>query len=173
MNKDVIFPQNFGPNQGYPIEILNMLYNCSDAVVSTTTGEGFGLSWIEAMATKTPIIMPDNTAMTEFITDDRGYLVKSGTNDGLFAYIPHDNEVLRCLVDVDDMVEKLVHIYNNREEAEEKAENAYKWVTTEMDWQKHIVPQWVKLFDKVYEELAADESIVENSIDKIIKTEEI
>jgi glycosyltransferase involved in cell wall biosynthesis len=173
MNKDIIFPQNFGPNQGYPIEILNMLYNCSDAIISTTTGEGFGLSWIEAMATKTPVIMPDNTTMTEFITDDRGYLVKSGTNDSLFTFIPHDNEVLRCLVDVDDMVEKLVHVYNNREEAKEKAENAYKWVTTEMNWQEHIVPQWIELFDKVYEELTSDESVVEDNIDKIIKTEQI
>jgi len=28
------------------------LYNISDVVISTTTGEGWGLSWIEAMATK-------------------------------------------------------------------------------------------------------------------------
>jgi len=173
INKDVIFPQNFGPNAGYPIEILNMLYNCSDVVMSTTTGEGFGLSWIEAMATKTPVIMPDNTAMAEFIMDDRGYLVKSGTNNSLFTMIPNDNEVLRCLVDVDDMVEKLVHIYNNREEAKEKAENAYKWITTEMGWQEHIVPQWIKLFDKTCEELTDDESVVEDSIDKIIKAEQI
>lgn len=35
-NKDVIFPENFGPNQGYPIEIVNMIYNCSDCIISTT-----------------------------------------------------------------------------------------------------------------------------------------
>jgi len=173
ISKDVIFPQNFGPNQGYPIEIVNALYNCSDVVVSTTTGEGFGLSWIEAMAAKTPVIMPNNTAMVEFITEDRGYLVKSGSNNSLFTVLPNDNEVLRCLTDVDDLVEKLVRVYNNRDEAEEKAENAYKWVTTEMDWQKHIVPQWIKLFDKVYEELHTDQTTIESSIDKIIKTEEI
>lgn len=172
-SKDVIFPQNFGPNQGYPIEILNALYNCSDVVTSTTTGEGFGLSWIESMATKTPVVMPNNTAMAEFITDDRGYLVKSGSNNSLFTVLPNDNEVLRCLTDVDDLVEKLVHIYNNREEAAQKAENAYNWVTTEMDWQKHIVPQWIKLFDEVYEELHTDQTTIEDSIDKIIKTEEI
>ena len=125
------------------------------------------------MAAKTPVIMPNNTAMVEFITEDRGYLVKSGSNNSLFTVLPNDNEVLRCLTDVDDLVEKLVRVYNNRDEAEEKAENAYKWVTTEMDWQKHIVPQWIKLFDKVYEELHTDQTTIESSIDKIIKTEEI
>jgi glycosyltransferase involved in cell wall biosynthesis len=39
-SRDIVFPQNFGPNQGYPREIVNMLYNCSDVIVSTTLGEG-------------------------------------------------------------------------------------------------------------------------------------
>jgi len=42
-SKDVIFPKNFGPNQGYPREVLNLIYNASDVVISTTLGEGFGL----------------------------------------------------------------------------------------------------------------------------------
>lgn len=177
ISQDVIFPQNFGPNQGYPKEIVNALYNVSDVVLSTTTGEGFGLSWIESMATKTPIIMPNNTAMSEFITEDRGYLVKSGSNDSLYTILPHDNEVLRPLVDVDDLVNKLVHVYNNREEAAQKAENAYKWVVEEMDWQKGIAKQWVELFDESYEKIDEDkekaQQEIESSIDKIIKTEEI
>ena len=39
---DVVFPQNFGPNQGFPIETVSMIYNAVDVVVSTTLGEGFG-----------------------------------------------------------------------------------------------------------------------------------
>jgi len=177
ISKDVIFPQNFGPNQGYPKELVNALYNVSDVVMSTTTGEGWGLSWIEAMATKTPVIMPDNTSMSEIITEDKGYLVKSGSNDSLYTILPHDNEILRPLVDVDDLVNKLVHVYNNREEAAQKAENAYKWVVEEMDWQKGIAKQWVELFDESYEQIGKDqekaEQEVEGNIDKIIKTEEI
>jgi len=176
-SKDVIFPQNFGPNQGYPIEVVNALYNACDVVMSTTTGEGFGLSWIEAMAAKAPIIMPANTAMVEFITEDRGYLVKSGTNDSLYTILPHDNEILRPLADVDDLVDTLVHIYNNREEAAQKAENAYKWVVEKMDWQGNIAKQWVKVFDESYKEVGKDQEKsqqeIESSVNKIIKTEEI
>jgi glycosyltransferase involved in cell wall biosynthesis len=147
---EVIFPGNFGPNQGYPREVVNMIYNVSDCVISTSLGEGWGLSWVEAMATKTPVIMPGNTAMLENITEDKGYLVDSGTNPSLFTVIPNDNEVVRPLVDVDDMVEKMLDVYNNRDKAKEKAENAYKWVTSDLDWQKSVVPLWVDLFDKAY-----------------------
>lgn len=150
---DVLFPENFGPNQGFPREIVNYIYNVSDCVISTTLGEGMGLGWIEAMATKTPVIMPDNTAMSEFITEDKGYLVKSGGTPSLYTVLNLDNEVIRPLVDVDDMVEKLVYVYNNRAEAMVKAENAYKWATMRMEWQKSIVPKWIALFNKAYSEL--------------------
>lgn len=151
--EDVIFPENFGPNQGYPIQIVNMIYNCSDAVVSTTLGEGWGLSWIEAMAAKTPVIMPENTALVENITEDKGYLVKSGGDPALYTVLPHDNEVIRPLVDVKDMVDKMLQVYNNPEEAAQKAENAYEWMVKNLEWQDAVAPQWVKIFDKAYEDL--------------------
>ena len=40
-----------------------------------------------------------------------------------------------------------------KEEAKKRANNAYKWVSEEMDWQKHIVPKWVALFDKASQEI--------------------
>jgi glycosyltransferase involved in cell wall biosynthesis len=154
-SEDVIFPENFGPNQGYPREVVNMLYNSSDCVVSTCLGEGWGLSWIEAMATKTPVIMPGNTAMVENITEERGYLSKSGTNSSLFTVLPHDNEIIRPLVDVDDMVEKMLAVYNNREEAARRAENAYKWIKEELDWQGKVGQMWVDIFDEEVKKIAS------------------
>jgi glycosyltransferase involved in cell wall biosynthesis len=153
ITSDVIFPENFGPNQGYPRHVVNMIYNISDCIVSTTLGEGWGLSWIEAMATKTPIIMPGNTAMVENITKDRGWLVNSGTNSSLFTVVPNDNEVVRPLVDVDDMVKAMKEIYLNPEEARKRAENAYNWVTSEMNWETTIIPKWITVFDTAYENL--------------------
>lgn len=152
---EVIFPENFGPNQGFPREIVNYIYNAVDCVVSTTLGEGMGLGWLESMATKTPVIVPNNTAMSEFITEDKGYLVKSGGNTSLYTILNLDNEVIRPLVDVDDMVEKMLTVYNNREEVLRKAEKAYSWAALTMEWQKNIVPKWLALFDKAYGELVS------------------
>lgn len=169
--RDVIFPQNFGPNQGYPREILNRIYNASDCVLSTTLGEGWGLSWVEAMATKTPVIMPANTALIENITSDKGYLVDSGTNPSLFTVIPHDNEVIRPLVDVEKMVEAMLDVYNNYDEAKNKARRAYEWVVSDLDWQKSVVPKWIELFDKAFSNV--DKTIkYTNNGNKVLDTEE-
>ncbi len=124
ITSDVIFPENFGPNQGYPRAIVNMLYNCSDCVISTTLGEGWGLSWSEAMATKTPIIMPRNTALEEAISEDMGYLVNSGTNSRLFTELPHDNDVIKQLVAVYDIVKAMLATYNSPDDVKDKTEKA-------------------------------------------------
>lgn len=146
---EVIFPENMEPNQGYPREVLNMLYNACDCVVSTTLGEGMGLVWLEAMACKTPVIMPRNTSMAEFITEDRGFLVDSGSDASLWTCIPNDNEIMRPLVDVEDMVHVMKYVHDNYTEAKERAETAYKWVHDEMVWSDKIAKQWLKVFSDV------------------------
>ncbi len=169
IKEHVLFPENFGPNQGYPRDIVNMLYNCSDCVISTALGEGWGLSWIEAMATKTPIIMPANTALIENITEDRGYLVRSGTSGALYTVLPHDNEIIRPLVDTDHLIETMLHVYHNYDEAMEKAQNAYDWVTTELNWQASVIPHWIKVFDRAYGALTAVEPVKKK--EKVLEAE--
>ena len=149
MTSDVIFPQNFGPNKGFPLKTLNAIYNATDCVMSTALGEGWGLSWIEAMATKTPVIMPNNTALTENITDDIGYLADSGTSPGLYTVLPWDNEVVRPVVDTGHLVELMNHVKDNPDEAKEKAENAYKHIMDNFLWEDHIVPMWIELIDEL------------------------
>jgi glycosyltransferase involved in cell wall biosynthesis len=159
ISKDVIFPENFGANQGYPRQVVNMLYNAVDCVISTAVGEGWGLSWIEAMATKTPVIMPANTAITENITEERGFVAKSGIDPNLYTVLPHDNEVPRPLTDVNDMVEKMIFVCNNYDEALRRAENAYKWVTTDLNWQGDVAKRWVEVFDNAYKALMSEENL--------------
>ena len=171
ISRDVIFPENFGPNQGYPRQVLNLVYNACDCVLSTTLGEGFGLAWMEAMATKTPVIMPANTMLPEFITEDIGWLCKSGNNPSLYTVIPNDNEVIRPLTDTEDLVKVMLEVYNNKAEAKRRAENAYTWIQTKMEWQSCIVPQWIKLFDKLHESLNSNTVAVAET-PSVIKAEE-
>ena len=131
-------------------------------------------SWMEAMAAKVPILMPANTMLPEFINDEVGYLCKSGSTPSLWTTIQFDNEVMRPLTDVEDMVAKLVEIHNNPEEAKRRAANGYELMTKKMEWQKNIVPQWVKVFDKAYKEMQRPASTIVTSTDakKIIESEE-
>ena len=151
IGEDILLPGGgFGPNQGFPVEVVNQIYNASDVVISTTVGEGWGLSTVEAMGCKTPILFPNNTAITEIVgaNEERGYLVDSGATASDYVVLPNDNEVVRPLANLVQMAEKLVHIHDNREEAAQKAEEAYKWVTSTLVWEKHIVPQWDSLITK-------------------------
>lgn len=147
IGKDVIFPANFSPDRGVPVEIVNRIYNAADCVLSTTTGGGWELVATEAMATKTPLIMPRNTALTEIVgaNEERGWLVDSGTNINLFTVLQADQEVVRPLVDINHMVEKMIYVYDNREEAEDKANKAYQWLRSTLQWKEHIIPVWLEL----------------------------
>ena len=149
ITKDVILPQNFTASTGFPLEILNLVYNASDCVISTTVGEGWGLSWTEAMATKTPVVFPQNTCLTEYITEERGYPYPSGGDSDHITVLPHDNEVPRPTAHVDEMVKQMVALYNDREEAARRAQVAYDMVQSNLIWEEHINPQWVTLFDHI------------------------
>ena len=145
--KDFSFPatNGFNANQGLPIEILNMFYNVADLVVSSTLGEGWGLSSVESMATKTPVLFPNNTSLTEIIgeNEERGYLCKSGKDDDHHVCLGAiDNNILRPTIDITDMADKMLYIYNNYDEAMKKAEAAYIWVK---DW-KSVCKQWLQVF---------------------------
>lgn len=124
-------------------------------------------SWVEAMATKTPVIMPGNTAITEHITEDKGFIVKSGGDPNLYTVLPHDNEVPRPLTDINDMVRKMLFVYNNYDEALKRAENAYKWVTTELNWQGPIAKRWVEIFDNAYRELETRPNLTKTTAEKL------
>lgn len=149
ITSDVILPQQFTPANGFPLEIVNLVYNASDAVISTTVGEGWGLSWTEAMATKTPVVFPSNTCLGEYITEETGFPYPSGGDPDHVAILSNDNEVPRPKAHVGKMVERLIEVYDNRDEARRRAENAYTMVMNNLVWDKHINPRWVSLFDKI------------------------
>ena len=73
------------------VRLLNAVYNASDVFLSTHLGEGWGLTVTEAMATKTPIVVPDNTSMTEIV---KGYRVKQ--DSWVCLGMPDMNRIRPC-----------------------------------------------------------------------------
>lgn len=137
-------PKIFQVNQGLPLSMVNLLYNCSDAVISTTLGEGWGLSITEAMATKTPIIAPDNTSLHEMMADNRGVLVPSGnTPSAWFNLGSADNERMRPLMDVERAADAIEAVMAGKLP---DIEGAFKWAT-EHNWD-NICAEWEKVFEE-------------------------
>lgn len=139
-------PRQFGAHSGFPIEFLNGIYNASDVYLTTTHGEGWGLSITEAMATKLPVVAPNNTSIPEILGEDRGWRVNSGHTPTHWVIKDNDNERMRPLMDVEEAAETIKYIMEHPEEAANRAENAYDWIT-ENTWDK-ICQQWISLFKK-------------------------
>lgn len=178
-NKDWSVPNDFNENQGYPIEMINQIYNAADLVVSTTLGEGWGLSLTEAMAAGKPVLAPAITSIPEMFgmsPDDpkqpelawveenlaklRGIPVKSGSSASEFICLGlQDNERLRPLTNVDDMVAKMIWAYDNPDKAAKVASNGYKWVTEDLPW-SNVCQSWVKLFDEAWDKLQVERSYI-------------
>jgi D-inositol-3-phosphate glycosyltransferase len=118
-------------------DFINGILNIADVNISTTLGEGFGLSLIEAMATKTLNVFPDNTAIKELLADNRGILVRSGdTPNNLEMNGPLDNNILRPVTNVEDMVNKLLWVYRSKHVADGIVEKSYQWAKENCDWDK-------------------------------------
>jgi glycosyltransferase involved in cell wall biosynthesis len=66
---DVLLPKDFSENKGCDNVQLNRIYNAFDCFITTTTAEGWGLTVVEAMATKTLVICPKHTSLTEITND--------------------------------------------------------------------------------------------------------
>lgn len=158
--EDVIFPQMPTGRDGFkglPISAVNEAYAASDVVVSTTLGEGWGLSLTEAMACRRPVVFPNNSSINEIIgpNEERGYLVKSGEGPTQHFHLHSaGDEPPRPLTDVDDMVLKLLHIHNkgNAEEVAAKVEAAYKYAS-EHTWDRVFEQYWKPIFEAAIQRL--------------------
>lgn len=137
-------PKIFNANQGMPIEEVNRIYNAADAVLSTTLGEGWGLSATEAMATKTPLIIPDNTSFSEMGADNRAMLVPSGSDPSLFIVKEMDNDRIRPIMDVKAAADRIEALMDQKDSSD--IEGAYKWVRS-LDW-SNICKQWIEVVEE-------------------------
>jgi len=149
LSEDYILPSPkiFTANQGLPIAMINMLYNCSDAILTTTLGEGWGLSITEAMATRKPIIAPDNTSLHEIMADNRGYLIPSGETIGDWVTMGSmDNERMRPMMNVSKAADAIEKVMDGKLP---DIQGAQEWAIKH-SWD-YVSQSWLKVFDDAYQ----------------------
>lgn len=165
LNYDVLFP-SYNMNIGVSIPILNQLYNCADAYISTHLGEGWGLSVGDAMACGLPCVLPDNTVTPEV------------TDGGKNAYVYPCKEWCfietsgpRKLGRLEDIVSSMEDLYTDWKEEKQgkKTKMTDKILKSTEFVNKHswsnIVKKWVTLFGslpnkkEIKKEMASVESM--------------
>lgn len=113
----VFFTPNLGGFVGSSQEQLATLYRAADLFLSTSWGEGFGLTLLEAMASGTPVLAQDCSAITE-VVGPGGILVKPAGR----MFVPMGQE--QCLPDIDKFTYWIEHLYNSRKMREALGEAA-------------------------------------------------
>ena len=126
--------------QSFTSESLNKVYNSGDLFVTTTHGEGWGLTLTESLAAGTRVVAPANTAIPEATTGG-AVLVK---NSGWVNY-PHECGLVRPQVDVEALVRAMLSEYDKW------VDNGHSKLAPEGDL---LVPAWSEVaakFDEIFQ----------------------
>jgi glycosyltransferase involved in cell wall biosynthesis len=154
-------PQQFSAHQGYPVQAVNNLYNASDVYLTTTHGEGWGLSITEAMATKLPVVAPANTSINEILGDnERGWKIPSGHTPSHWIIKDNDNERMRPLMDVELAADAIMEIKSGKNL--ERAEAGYEWAK-ELTWE-NLTKSWLNIFNKATNKVKSAKLLKNNQL---------
>ncbi|MFA5216861.1 glycosyltransferase family 4 protein [Sulfuricurvum sp.] len=115
-------------DDGILVSQLAAFYNLFDVYASSTSGEGFGIPTVEAMACGTPAVITDYTSSAELVGDDRGFLIPP--ND----YVMGEYNIRRAIVDVDEMAKAFQYAYDNRSETRKMGEAAFRFAKKNFGW---------------------------------------
>lgn len=175
--KDYSVPLDFNSGIGYPIDIVNKIYNAADLCITTTLGEGWGFITTEAMAAKTPVIAPNITSIIDIFNSDkysgsiedlddetlglRGIPVNAGSTSSEWICMgKEDNERIRPLTNVDDLVNKMAWAYKNPDKVKKIVNRGFTWVQ-DLSWE-NIGKQWEELIDSAYANLSRERESAAN-----------
>lgn len=151
VGKDILFPKEHCENKGCDSVQLNKIYNALDCFITTTTSEGWGLTVVEAMATKTLVICPKHTSLTEITNDGDLTLNFMYMQPAVFV---NDYEKIRFIcnpTEVKTLLEVAYNLKNDEQELQDavaqKIEKAYEKVNG-MLW-SNIAKQFKIKIDKL------------------------
>jgi len=146
--EDYMFPPKHMENHGATRDTLRMIYNSCDLFITTTNGEGWGLTITEAMSCRLPIVAPNNTSIKE-IGDDGNRIF------AITEFVPHvamnDNLIReKCFIDdvVSTMEEACDNILENTELVQKKINTSQAYVRS-LDW-KVVSKSFIEHFKNTY-----------------------
>lgn len=121
-------------------EDMNRMYNCFNAYVSVTGGEGFGMPILEAMAAGIPTIYPNYSAYTDWAV---------GLPCRVQTFQPEIiTQRFRALTDMGDLIKNCLIMFNDHNKRNILTKRALK-VVPNFNWDS-IAQQWVDVLDRVY-----------------------
>ena len=130
------------------VSLLNKIYNASDVYLTTTLGEGWGLTFSEAASCKLPIIAPYTTSFVEMSNMGKSaYMLYN-----IYPISQQNDSIIREQTDIYEIAEQLknvtVNIVSKNEKHNKKVEGAYEWVK-QLEW-SNVCKLWIKYFKETF-----------------------
>ena len=127
----IITAPNITAANGLPLELMPYIYGVADVGLSTTMGEGWGLTVHERMAMKIPMIVPNFSALGEW--------ANGGVHYTTISDIPYFNirdlNTRGGIADMQSVIDALELMYSNSDYRADIAEKGYKLATSvKFEW---------------------------------------
>ena len=129
--------------KGFDYLKMNEIYNLMDVFILTTTGEGWGIPIIEAMACEIPCIVTNYTTTYEILREGG----TCGLPVAICADVTGSWTVERGIMDINDCVAQMETYYYSPELREKHGKVGRKKALEIYDW-NIIGDSWDKLFQK-------------------------
>jgi glycosyltransferase involved in cell wall biosynthesis len=129
MAKRFFFPGMHSSFQGWPEQDLNALFSAADMFVSTSRGEGFGLTLAEAASAGLPIVAQNVSAIPE-VVGPGGVLVDSTMR----ITVPSGEDV--CLPDVDAFTNAIERLYESSGARRDLGQAGRRHVLESFSWDR-------------------------------------
>jgi glycosyltransferase involved in cell wall biosynthesis len=126
------------------IDVLNSVYNASDVYLTTTLGEGWGLTFSEAAACKVPVIAPYTTSFMEM----SGYGKNAYMLETIYPCCQFNDNVVREQTDIYEIAENLIQVAKDKiskaKDLQDKIDRNYEWVR-KLEWTQ-VCKSWIEHF---------------------------
>ena len=129
-----------------PAATINNILNASDAYLTTTLAEGWGLTVTEAMAARIPVICPLNTSLTEMTSNGK----RAITYETFYPVINTTDQIIRQQGDIGDVAACILKLADMRYDSTKNSffdaanmlNNAYAWATG-LTWHE-LSKRWIE-----------------------------
>jgi len=148
-------------HSGFPQSEMNNVYNLMDIFFLTTSGEGFGIPIIEAMACQVPVVVTDYTTTQELVKNNKAGLGIKLSGVEVLDLFAHDSkkydelclpgtmmgnwEVERGICDIKHAASQIKYLYDNPDILKKMGECGREAVMTKYDFETKIGPAWERV----------------------------
>ncbi len=140
---------------------MKNIYNVMDCFFLSTSGEGFGVPIIEALACEVPVVATSYTTTPELVEKHKaGFGIRLSGVEKIDFFELHSKEydfktmngvitgsweVERGIIDINDAADKIIQLYNDPKLIQVMGQNGRKAVMENYDFETKVGPAWEKL----------------------------